>query len=72
MNLSICFYSVTIDPNYVCLSYFQYHQSIGLMSNIAPENSKKDPTKRKDHKKFNTYFDETTITYRRKPVVEQC
>lgn len=31
------------------------------MSNLAPENSKKDPTKRKDWKKYNTYFDESTI-----------
>lgn len=31
------------------------------MSNMAPENSKKDPTKRKNWKKFNTYYDESTI-----------
>lgn len=31
------------------------------MSNLAPENSKNDPTKRKNWKKFNTYFDESTI-----------
>lgn len=31
------------------------------MSTLAPENSKKDPTKRKQWKKYNTYFDESTI-----------
>lgn len=31
------------------------------MSNLTPENSKKDPTKRKNWKKYNTYFDESTI-----------
>lgn len=31
------------------------------MCNLAPENSKKDPTRRKDWKKYNTYFDESTI-----------
>lgn len=31
------------------------------MCNLAPENSKKDPSKRKDWKKYNTYFDESTI-----------
>lgn len=31
------------------------------MCSLAPENSKKDPTKRKDWKKYNTYFDESTI-----------
>jgi len=34
---------------------------VGLMCNLAPENSKKDPTKRKLWKKYNTYFDESTI-----------
>ncbi|XP_026817281.1 28S ribosomal protein S18a, mitochondrial [Rhopalosiphum maidis] len=33
----------------------------GLMCNLAPDNSKKDPTKRKLWKKYNTYFDESTI-----------
>ncbi|KAJ9589911.1 hypothetical protein L9F63_016972 [Diploptera punctata] len=36
-------------------------QKAGLMPNIAPANSKKDPKKRRQWKKFNTYFDETTI-----------
>ncbi|KAI4498896.1 hypothetical protein M0802_006071 [Mischocyttarus mexicanus] len=36
-------------------------QKAGLMPNIAPANSKNDPTKRRDWKKFNTYFDEKTI-----------
>lgn len=31
------------------------------MCSLAPENSKKDPTRRKDWKKYNTYFDESTI-----------
>lgn len=31
------------------------------MCNLAPENSKKDPSKRKYWKKYNTYFDESTI-----------
>lgn len=33
----------------------------GLMCNLAPVNSKKDTTKRKLWKKYNTYFDESTI-----------
>lgn len=31
------------------------------MCSLAPENSKNDPTRRKDWKKYNTYFDESTI-----------
>lgn len=31
------------------------------MCNLAPANSKKDPSKRKNWKKYNTYFDESTI-----------
>lgn len=31
------------------------------MCSLAPENSKNDPSRRKDWKKFNTYFDENTI-----------
>ncbi|KAF6210654.1 hypothetical protein GE061_013761 [Apolygus lucorum] len=46
-------------------------QKAGLMSNLTPANSKKDPKKRQKWKKFNTYFDEGTITlpreYRKKP-----
>jgi len=34
---------------------------IGLMCDLAPANSKKDTTKRKLWKKYNTYFDESTI-----------
>lgn len=33
----------------------------GLLSNLKPANSKRDPTKRKGYRKFNTYFDESTI-----------
>ncbi|KAL4154235.1 hypothetical protein QTP88_002062 [Uroleucon formosanum] len=33
----------------------------GLMCDLAPANSKKDTTKRKLWKKYNTYFDESTI-----------
>ncbi|XP_076065359.1 mitochondrial ribosomal protein S18A [Oratosquilla oratoria] len=36
-------------------------QKAGLMSNLTPENSKKDPKKRRGSKKFNCYFDENTI-----------
>ncbi|XP_071453836.1 large ribosomal subunit protein mL66 [Hetaerina americana] len=36
-------------------------QKAGLMPNIAPANSKRDPRKRRQWKKFNTYFDENTI-----------
>ena len=33
----------------------------GLMPNLAPANSHRDPAKRRRSKKFNRYFDETTI-----------
>ncbi|XP_046401817.1 28S ribosomal protein S18a, mitochondrial [Ischnura elegans] len=36
-------------------------QKAGLMPNLAPANSKRDPRKRREWKKFNTYFDESTI-----------
>lgn len=36
-------------------------QKAGLMINLTPKNSKKDPSKRKDEKRCNSYFDETTI-----------
>lgn len=36
-------------------------QKAGLMPNLNPSNSKKDPLKRYQWKKFNKYFDETTI-----------
>lgn len=39
-------------------------QKAGLMPNIAPENSKRDPKKRFGHKKFNRYYDESTIKLR--------
>ncbi|XP_012254738.2 39S ribosomal protein S18a, mitochondrial [Athalia rosae] len=39
-------------------------QKAGLMSNLTPATSKKDPKRRWDWKKFNTYFDETTIRYK--------
>ncbi|KAG6444584.1 39S ribosomal protein S18a, mitochondrial [Manduca sexta] len=42
-------------------------QKAGLMINLTPANCKKDPTKRKDYKKFNTYFDETTIFMKNVP-----
>ncbi|KAM7359721.1 mitochondrial ribosomal protein S18A [Cochliomyia hominivorax] len=38
-------------------------QKAGLMPNLTPENSKKDPKKRYGWKKFNKYFDEKTIRY---------
>lgn len=36
-------------------------QKAGLMPNLAPERSKKDPKKRSGWRKFNKYFDEKTI-----------
>ncbi|KAH0952935.1 hypothetical protein HN011_007364 [Eciton burchellii] len=41
-------------------------QKAGLMSNLTPAWSHKNPKKRKDWKKFNTYFDEDTIKYKYK------
>ncbi|XP_065372273.1 large ribosomal subunit protein mL66 [Calliphora vicina] len=38
-------------------------QKAGLMPNLAPEKSKKDPKKRYGWKKFNKYFLESTIRY---------
>ncbi|XP_068895042.1 large ribosomal subunit protein mL66 [Tenebrio molitor] len=38
-------------------------QKAGLMANLKPENSKKDPKKRPKWKKFNKYFDESTIKF---------
>ncbi|XP_072934866.1 large ribosomal subunit protein mL66-like isoform X2 [Epargyreus clarus] len=42
-------------------------QKAGLMINLTPSYCKKDPRKRREHKKFNTYFDESTIFWRRIP-----
>lgn len=39
-------------------------QKSGLMPNLNPEKSKKDPTKRFGYRKFNKYFDENTIKQR--------
>ncbi|XP_014605035.1 PREDICTED: 28S ribosomal protein S18a, mitochondrial [Polistes canadensis] len=39
-------------------------QKAGLMSNLGPASSQKDPKKRRYWKKFNTYFDESTIKRR--------
>lgn len=36
-------------------------QKAGLMPNIGPRSSKRDPEKRFEWKKFNKYFDESTI-----------
>ncbi|XP_053681288.1 30S ribosomal protein S18 [Anopheles nili] len=36
-------------------------QKAGLMSNLNPANSKKDPKRRYQWKKYNKYFDEETI-----------
>ncbi|XP_026476750.1 39S ribosomal protein S18a, mitochondrial-like [Ctenocephalides felis] len=38
-------------------------QKAGLMLNIGPSNSKKDPKRRYKWKKFNTYFDENTMPW---------
>lgn len=35
----------------------------GLMPNLKPKNSTRDPTKRRDWRKLNTYFDEKTIKF---------
>ncbi|XP_026762219.2 28S ribosomal protein S18a, mitochondrial [Galleria mellonella] len=42
-------------------------QKAGLMINLTPKNCAKDPKKRYQHKKFNTYFDESTIFMKRIP-----
>ncbi|KAJ8674302.1 hypothetical protein QAD02_005564 [Eretmocerus hayati] len=39
-------------------------QKAGLMPNLAPKNSKKDPKRRPMWKRYNTYFDENTIKQR--------
>lgn len=39
-------------------------QKAGLMSNINPRNSKKDPELRYGLKKFNVYYDENTIEHK--------
>lgn len=36
-------------------------QKAGLMPNLAPANSKRDPQRRYGSKKFNRYFDESTL-----------
>ncbi|XP_072742944.1 large ribosomal subunit protein mL66 [Anoplolepis gracilipes] len=41
-------------------------QKAGLMPNLAPKWSRMDPKRRRDWKKFNTYFDEETIRYKYK------
>ncbi|XP_075977689.1 mitochondrial ribosomal protein S18A [Anticarsia gemmatalis] len=42
-------------------------QKAGLMINLTPSYCQKDPKKRRDYKKFNTYFDESTIFLRKIP-----
>ncbi|KAI8437059.1 hypothetical protein MSG28_010428 [Choristoneura fumiferana] len=42
-------------------------QKAGLMINLTPAACKKDPTRRREHKKFNTYFDENTIFMKKIP-----
>ncbi|XP_029172748.1 39S ribosomal protein S18a, mitochondrial [Nylanderia fulva] len=39
-------------------------QKAGLMPNLAPKWSKRNPKRRRDWKKFNTYFDENTIRHK--------
>ncbi|XP_011504672.1 PREDICTED: 28S ribosomal protein S18a, mitochondrial [Ceratosolen solmsi marchali] len=36
-------------------------QKAGLMPNLGPANSKKNPKTRYQYKRFNTYYDETSI-----------
>lgn len=40
-------------------------QKAGLMPNIAPADSNRDPKRRFGYKKFNKYYDENTIEYPR-------
>ncbi|XP_047503508.1 28S ribosomal protein S18a, mitochondrial [Pieris napi] len=42
-------------------------QKAGLMINLTPSYCKKDPRKRYGYKKFNTYYDEKTIFWKRIP-----
>ncbi|KAL4716734.1 hypothetical protein ACJJTC_004853 [Scirpophaga incertulas] len=42
-------------------------QKAGLMINLTPTNCNKDPKRRRDYKKFNTYFDEKTIFMKKLP-----
>lgn len=53
-------YSITCIPDNN-IFYLKLIFVLGLMCSLAPENSKKDPSKRKFWKKYNTYFDESTI-----------
>ncbi|XP_023024319.1 mitochondrial ribosomal protein S18A [Leptinotarsa decemlineata] len=39
-------------------------QKAGLMPNLTPANSNKDPKRRYGWKKFNKYFDESTIKFK--------
>ncbi|XP_024937436.1 39S ribosomal protein S18a, mitochondrial [Cephus cinctus] len=39
-------------------------QKAGLMPNLNPPSSKKDPKRRYGYKKYNTYFDEATIQWK--------
>ncbi|XP_059472207.1 large ribosomal subunit protein mL66 [Neocloeon triangulifer] len=45
-------------------------QRAGLMSNLNPTYSKKDPEKRGQWKKFKSYYDESTIGQRKPPKPE--
>jgi len=63
----------TLNLFYACmhvrnekLSIYFSSSILGLMSNLTPAWSHKNPKKRKDWKKFNTYFDEDTIKYKYK------
>lgn len=38
-------------------------QKAGLMPNLVPANSKRDPTRRFEWKKYNKYYDEKTMNY---------
>ncbi|KAK2726678.1 large ribosomal subunit protein mL66-like [Artemia franciscana] len=38
-------------------------QRAGLLMNLTPDYSKKDPKRRRGWKRFNTYYDESTIKY---------
>jgi len=55
--LSLNNITIQLIPNVLIL----LKMFVGLMCDLAPANSKKDTTKRKLWKKYNTYYDESTI-----------
>lgn len=63
-GLLLSFHFIMINYKFKkTLIYFEY-LVLGLMSNLTPSWSKKDPTKRYKYKKYNTYWDEKTIPHK--------